>query len=105
MREAMALPRDERNGRDVYVDETLSLVMKFMIAAKIKGDPRNYVLIVQNKIIDGDGDKEYRMENKDSGEPVALARPKVVHKKHLAIYIGREQAAYFWRCGMRIRRK
>ena len=86
---------------DLHDDPRLNRVEKIMIQERIRGDARNYVLIADNQLIDGDGDESFTMSKSYS----PIGKGVLVHKKFLRNIIGRDAAKQFWDCGMRVNRR
>ncbi len=89
-----------RHGRNSRVEKTPTtngrVIRDMLLAEKIRGNPKDYVIISGLRLIDYNGSYDIRLEN-------GKASPKTVflmHKRKLHNVIGDEQARRFWRQGL-----
>jgi len=83
-----------KRGHRTYPTANAKMIGELMKAKKVRGNFKDYVIIVGDRLIDWDGSYQIRFEGEDADKkPSGLA---LLHKRVLDMYIGPELAKQFW---------
>lgn len=72
------------------------MIQDLMVAHKVKGNHKDFVIIVGSKLMDWTGTYDIRQRDK----PVEARAMALIHKSKLRNVIGPELAGVFWRRGL-----
>lgn len=74
-----------------------SMIRKIMVSNGVKGHYKDFVVIVNQRLIDWSGSWDI---HNTQGEPIGIEGVALIHKSQLRRYVGDDLASRFWKRGI-----